>query len=420
MAPDDRAPTDRHKVVVEHLFKVFGGDAEETIRRAQAGEAKDRIYAETHSVAAVADISFSVDLGEIFVVMGLSGSGKSTLIRCLNRLIEPTRGRILLDGEDVLAMDAGALRRLRAHKLSMVFQHFALFPHKTVAENVEFGLKVRGMGAAERRDKALRALAQVGLEAYADVPPDNLSGGMQQRVGLARGLAVDPDIMLMDEPFSALDPLIRRDMQDELLALQSQLHMTILFITHDLHEALRIGDRIAIMKDGRFVQTGTPEEIVARPADDYVAAFTRDVDRGRVFRMGRLSRPAATVTLGDAPGEARRRCDDAAQAGIHVVDDDGFPLGIVPRADLDVLEDGGGELRALMRRNYPAARADQELIELYGACARGLPIAVLDAAGRLQGCVDPLRIFALLAGDAAAGMPACRSETAACEAAKEP
>ncbi|MDN3556661.1 quaternary amine ABC transporter ATP-binding protein [Halomonas maura] len=384
------------KVSVEHLFKVFGADPEETIRRVQAGQAKDRIYADTHSVAAVADVSFGVDPGEIFVVMGLSGSGKSTLIRCLNRLIEPTQGRIRLGGEDVIAMDAEALRRLRAHKLSMVFQHFALFPHKTVVENVEFGLKVRGMAADERRDKALRALAQVGLEAYADVPPATLSGGMQQRVGLARGLAVDPEIMLMDEPFGALDPLIRRDMQDELLALQAQLHMTIIFITHDLHEALRIGDRIAIMKDGRFVQVGTPEEIVARPADDYVAAFTRDVDRGRVFRAGRLSREATVLSPGEDLEAARRRCAAPDVVALYRLDEAGRPLGLLACATLAAV--GSGGLDDALDRDFPRVRADQELIELYGACARGQPIAVLDPEGRLQGVIDPLQVFALLAG----------------------
>ncbi|XKE44545.1 glycine betaine/L-proline ABC transporter ATP-binding protein [Halomonas organivorans] len=417
MTDRNEVPASRQKVVVEHLYKIFGEDAAATILRVEAGETKDRIYAETRSVAAVADVSFTVAPGEIFVVMGLSGSGKSTLIRCLNRLIEPSRGRILLDGQDVVAMDAEALRELRARKLSMVFQHFALFPHKTVGENVEFGLKVRGMPPGERREKALRALAQVGLEAYADVPPDNLSGGMQQRVGLARGLAVDPEIMLMDEPFSALDPLIRRDMQDELLALQEQLHMTILFITHDLHEALRVGDRIAIMKDGRFVQTGTPEQIVAAPADDYVAAFTRDVDRGRVFRMGRLSHEAPTVTPDDDLATARRRCEAHQVTGLHVVDADGYPLGILVRTDLAAAE--GRALRDLMRPDFPAARADQELIELYGACAKGLPIAVLDETGRLLGSVDPLRVFALLAGNGGEEQASPSAEASAPLAARE-
>ncbi|MDR5867365.1 quaternary amine ABC transporter ATP-binding protein [Halomonas koreensis] len=397
MTTDDATPARHHKIVVDHLYKVFGADPEATIRRAEAGESKDDIYAETRSVAAVADVSFTVEPGEIFVVMGLSGSGKSTLIRCLNRLIEPTRGAIRLDGEDVVSLSAEALRELRAHKLSMVFQHFALFPHKTVGENVEFGLKVRGVAPDERRDKARRALAQVGLEAYAEVPPDNLSGGMQQRVGLARGLAVDPDIMLMDEPFSALDPLIRRDMQEELLALQARLHMTIIFITHDLHEALRVGDRIAIMKDGRFVQTGTPEQIVAAPADDYVAAFTRDVDRGRVFRAGRLAKSAPAVTPDEAPARARRRCEEAGLSAIHVVDADGVPQGILTRDEL--ANDEGPGLGERMRRDFPVAGADQELIGLYGACAEGLPIAVLDEAGRLHGTLEPLRVFALLAGN---------------------
>ena len=417
MTNDNDVPASRQKVVVEHLYKVFGEDVEATIRRVDAGESKDNIYTQTRSVAAVADVSLTVGAGEIFVVMGLSGSGKSTLIRCINRLIEPTRGRILLDGQDVVAMDTDALRELRAHKLSMVFQHFALFPHKTVGENVEFGLKVRGMPPAERRDKARRALEQVGLGAYADVPPDTLSGGMQQRVGLARGLAVDPEIMLMDEPFSALDPLIRRDVQDELLALQKQLHMTILFITHDLHEALRIGDRIAIMKDGRFVQVGTPEQIVAAPADDYVAAFTRDVDRGRVFHLGKLGREAPTLTPDDTTATARRRCQELGVKALHVVDADGYPQGLLVCEDLEA--DAGGRVRERMRSDYPAGRTDQELIELYGLCARGLPIAVLDAAGRLHGTVDPLRVFSLLAGQPDEGETSRRADAATALAAKE-
>ncbi|MFC3286118.1 quaternary amine ABC transporter ATP-binding protein [Litchfieldella rifensis] len=385
------------KVCVEGLFKIFGEDPQDTIRRIREGASKEQIYADTKSVAAVADVSFTVEQGEIFVVMGLSGSGKSTLIRCINRLIEPTQGRILLAGEDVIGLDGEALRRLRMNKLSMVFQHFALFPHKTVAENAEYGLKVQGVPAAERRRKAIRALEQVGLAAYADVPPHNLSGGMQQRVGLARGLAVDPQIMLMDEPFSALDPLIRRDMQDELLNLQQQLRMTIIFITHDLHEALRIGDRIAIMKDGRFVQMGTPEEIVARPADDYVSAFTQDVDRSRVFRANMLRRDAQALSPDTTIETALERFESLGRETLFMVDEDGRPLGVVRRHDLE----RGGEKTALrdsLIDDFPSAHRSQELIELYAACSVGLPIAVVDDGGRLEGVVDPLEVFRLLAG----------------------
>ncbi|WP_163558777.1 glycine betaine/L-proline ABC transporter ATP-binding protein [Halomonas sp. NO4] len=385
------------KLRVERLYKVFGDDPDDTIRRVEAGHSKKQIYADTGSVAAVADVSFGVQEGEIFVVMGLSGSGKSTLIRCLNRLIEPTRGSIRIDGEEIVGLDAEALRRLRREKLSMVFQHFALFPHKTVGENVEYGLKIRGLPAQERRDKALRSLEQVGLEAYADVPPDNLSGGMQQRVGLARGLAVDPDLMLMDEPFSALDPLIRRDMQDELLELQQELRMTIVFITHDLHEALRLGDRIAIMKDGRFVQLGSPQEIVAQPADDYVAAFTRDVDRARVFRARTLRRDAEALSADASVAAARVQLTRLERSALYVVDDYDRPQGVVRREALEA--NGLSSLDEALVREFPTADAEQELVELYSACAAGLPVALLDDEGRLTGIVEPLEVFQLLGGN---------------------
>lgn len=387
------------KVIVENLFKIFGANPEDAMERIRQGQSKDAIYAETGAVAAVADVSFTVNQGQIFVVMGLSGSGKSTLVRCINRLIEPTAGRITLDGDNIVDMDAEQLRRVRLEKLSMVFQHFALFPHKSVGENVEYGLKIQGMDAPARREKALAALEQVGLKAWADVPPDNLSGGMQQRVGLARGLAVDPEIMLMDEPFSALDPLIRRDMQDELLALQDQLHMTIIFITHDLHEALRLGDQIAIMKDGRFVQLGTPEEIVAHPADDYVSAFTQDVDRSRVFTVRRVARPAHALVLADDLHTASERFDATGRDALYVVNGQSQPQGVLRVGDLREAGEVGGSLEALLVREFSTARSSQELVELYGPCASGLPVAVVDDEGRLRGVVDPLEVFRLLAGE---------------------
>jgi glycine betaine/proline transport system ATP-binding protein len=246
----------------------------------------------TGCVAAVRDVSFEVSPGEVFVVMGLSGSGKSTLVRCLTRLIEPTAGQVLIDGEDVLKLGEERLREIRRTKVSMVFQHFGLLPHRRIIENVAFGLEIQGVEKTERMAAAQRVIEVVGLDGWADSYPDELSGGMQQRVGLARALATDPQIMLFDEPFSALDPLIRRDMQDEVVRLQKELKKTMIFITHDLMEALKLGDRIAIMKDGHFVQVGTPEEVVGHPADDYVADFIRDVPRAHVLTVRAIMRPA--------------------------------------------------------------------------------------------------------------------------------
>ncbi len=391
----DEAP----KVEVEHLSKVFGPAPKTALERLAQDSSKDVILEETGHVVAVADVSFTVGSGEIFVVMGLSGSGKSTLIRCINRLIDPTAGRVLVDGEDVTAADRERLRRIRLTRMAMVFQHFALFPHKTVAENVEYGLKIQNVPAETRREKALRALDLVGLRAWADSPPDTLSGGMQQRVGLARALAVDAEILLMDEPFSALDPLIRRDMQDELLALQQDIGMSIIFITHDLHEALILGDRIAIMKDGRFVQVGTPEEIVGAPADPYVAAFTQDVDRGRVFTAATvMAAPEALVAGRDSVQTARERMRTLGRDALFLVDGQGRPQGVVCEADLLRAEVAGADLRGLAREDFPSARREQPLAELYEACRAGLPLAVLDNAARLSGVVEPRAVFAALAG----------------------
>src|SRR5690554_1837696 len=289
------------KLSMQGLYKVFGPAPEEAVELARGGSDKDEIYRRTGSVVAVNNVNLEVAAREIFVVMGLSGSGKSTLVRCINRLIEPTSGQLLIDGQDVLQADEEGLRQLRLNKVSMVFQHFALFPHRTVAENAAYGLKVRGVGAAERRAKAVEALEAVGLGAWADTSPVNLSGGMQQRVGLARALAVDPEILLMDEPFSALDPLIRRDMQQEVCRLQRELNKTSVFITHDLSEALKLGDRIAIMRDGEIVQVGTPEQVVGSPADDYVRDFTSDVARTTVLTVRWLMRAAFESEALDGP-----------------------------------------------------------------------------------------------------------------------
>ncbi|MFC9679199.1 glycine betaine/L-proline ABC transporter ATP-binding protein [Streptomyces sp. NPDC056948] len=298
--PQDSAPTP--VISVRELWKVFGPKANqvpgsEELRGLTRRELMDR----TGCTAAVRDVNFEVAPGEVFVVMGLSGSGKSTLVRCLTRLIEPTAGEILFEGEDIRDADASRLRELRRSKFSMVFQHFGLLPHRRVVDNVSFGLEIRGMSRAERTKRALEVVELVGLSGYENSYPDQLSGGMQQRVGLARALAGDPDVLLFDEPFSALDPLIRRDMQNEVVRLHHEVGKTMVFVTHDLSEALRLGDRILIMRDGRMVQCGTGDELVGAPADDYVRDFVRDVPRGDVLTLRWIMRPAGPDDPLDGP-----------------------------------------------------------------------------------------------------------------------
>jgi glycine betaine/proline transport system ATP-binding protein len=264
-----------NKIVVKNVYKIFGGRAQEALNMVRANQSKDQVLAQTGCVVGVNDLSLAIGSGEIFVIMGLSGSGKSTLVRHINRLIDPTSGEILVDGENILTYDMEALRQFRRHKISMVFQSFGLLPHKTVQDNVAYGLKVRGESKEHCIERAQHWISTVGLKGYENKYPHQLSGGMRQRVGLARALAADTDIILMDEAFSALDPLIRAEMQDQLLELQSSLKKTIVFITHDLDEAVRIGNRIAILKDGRLIQVGTPKEILHSPADDYVDRFVQ-------------------------------------------------------------------------------------------------------------------------------------------------
>ncbi|MET8578471.1 glycine betaine/L-proline ABC transporter ATP-binding protein [Streptomyces sp. NPDC005012] len=321
----------------EHVYKVFGRRPEQAVERLRKGA--DREELRTDGVtAAVIDASFTVEPGEIFVVMGLSGSGKSTLLRMLNGLLEPTTGTVSFDGQDLAALSAAELRTLRSRRISMVFQHFALFPHRTVVQNAAYGLEVQGVPRAERERRATEALALCGLEGWETSWPDELSGGMRQRVGLARALATDADLLLMDESFSALDPLIRREMQDQLLDLQKTLHKTIVFITHDLNEAMRLGDRIAVMRDGEIVQIGTAEDILVRPEGEYVASFIRDVDRSKVLTAASVmdtaprsdaadcSCPTATP---DTPVE--ELCALGARSGhpVAVLDEDGGLVGSV-------------------------------------------------------------------------------------------
>lgn len=302
---------------VENVYKVFGRRPEAVVERLKAGETRHEV--EEDGIAAVIDASFEVYSGEIFVVMGLSGSGKSTVIRTLNALQPATSGTVEIMGQDLAELSAKELRALRANNIAMVFQHFALFPHWTVIENAAYSLETQGVEKSERYAKAYEILESVGLKGWEDSYPSELSGGMQQRVGLARALAADTDIMLMDEAFSALDPLIRREMQDELRQLQDEMGRTIVFITHDLNEAMFLGDRIAVMKDGRIVQIGTPEQIMSEPADEYVASFTADVDRGRVLTAKAVMVPEAELTEGDRIALARKSLSVKADATIQEI-----------------------------------------------------------------------------------------------------
>lgn len=278
-------------ISVRNVWKVFGPNAEKLIGTPDADLTRTELRNKTGNTIAVRDVSFEVAKGEVFVVMGLSGSGKSTLVRCMTRLIEPTRGELIYDGEDILKVDANRLRELRRTKFSMVFQHFGLLPHRKVVDNIAYSLEINGVSKADRHKRAHEVIELVGLQGYSEAYPEQLSGGMQQRVGLARALAVDPQIMFLDEPFSALDPLIRRDMQNEVIRLHHDLGKTMVFITHDLQEAAKVGDRIAIMRDGALIQVGTPEELVANPKDEYVANFVRDIAKSHVLTLKYLARP---------------------------------------------------------------------------------------------------------------------------------
>ncbi|MGP3982027.1 quaternary amine ABC transporter ATP-binding protein [Streptomyces sp. KR80] len=341
---------------VRNLWKVFGRKAERIPGSPHAELSAEELQRQTGCTAAVRDVSFDVRRGEVFVVMGLSGSGKSTLVRCLTRLIEPTSGSLEMDGEDVLAMDKNRLRELRRHRASMVFQHFGLLPHRSVIDNVAYGLEIQGKSKAERRERAAEMVEKVGLAGLGERRPGQLSGGQQQRVGLARALAVDPEVLLFDEPFSALDPLIRRDMQEEVIRLHREEGRTMVFITHDLSEALKLGDRIALMRDGEIVQLGTPEQIVANPADAYVRDFVRDVPREQVITVRRAMRPAASAETETGPAVAPgTKVVDAIEAvargGEHVrVVENGRTLGVVDYeqlltvvAGLDEEAEGEGE-----------------------------------------------------------------------------
>ncbi len=320
------------KIAIENVYKIFGPDPQSVMPMVHEGKSKDEVLEATGHTIGIRDVSLNIRGGEIFVVMGLSGSGKSTLIRHINRLIEPTAGRILIDGNDVLDLGPEELRELRRYKMSMVFQRFALLPHKTVIENVASGLDIRGSSKKEAAERAEEQVSLVGLAGFENQYPSQLSGGMQQRVGLARALATDADVLLMDEAFSALDPLIRNDMQDQLIEIQQKLHRTIVFITHDLDEALRIGDQIAILKDGELRQVGTPEEIIMSPADEYVSRFVKDVNRGRCVTVGSIAETYPTIPVGLASfGDAYKQITADSLDAVFVVDEKKHPVGAITR-----------------------------------------------------------------------------------------
>lgn len=369
------------KIEVKNLTKVFGKHPKQGIKMLQEGKDKTTILKETGMTVGVNQVSFEVEEGEIFVIMGLSGSGKSTLIRLINRLIEPTSGQVRIDGEDLAQMDKEQLRQTRRKKLSMVFQNFGLFPHRTVLENAGFGLEVQGIERQEIDERAMRALAMVGLSGYESQLPSQLSGGMQQRVGLARALTNDPDVLLMDEAFSALDPLIRKEMQDELIELQGQMKKTILFITHDLDEALKIGDRIALMKDGVIVQIGTPEEIMTNPADDYVRKFVEDVDRSKVFSAQHVMKRPETIDIDKhGPRVALQRMRQAGISSIYVINHKMKLMGVITAdAASEAVKKGVQNVQDVMETQVPVVAPDLPLSELFNIIHdTPVPVAVVE------------------------------------------
>src|SRR5699024_7187636 len=391
------------KIKVENLTKIFGKKKQQqkALELLEDNKTKDEILKESGATVGVNQADLDIKEGEIFVIMGLSGSGKSTLVRMLNRLIEPTDGSVYIDGEDIMQMNKESLRDVRRKKISMVFQNFGLFPHRTILENTEYGLEVQGVDKEERQQKAERALDNAGLLPYKDQLPNQLSGGMQQRVGLARALANDPEVLLMDEAFSALDPLIRRDMQDELLEMQETMQKTIIFITHDLNESLRIGDRIAIMKDGEVVQVGTGEEILTNPANEYVRRFVEDVDRSKIITAENIMERPQTLIMGhDGPRIAKQRMQAERLSNILVVNKQKQLLGYV--TDQDVLKaiDEDLTIEDVLRQGVPEVSKDKLMNELYDLIHDSVtPIAVTNDDHRLLGIIVRSHVLGALAKD---------------------
>jgi glycine betaine/proline transport system ATP-binding protein len=398
-----------HKIRCQNLWKIFGPRPEGTLGLIENGASKQEVMEKTGHVIAVRDVSLEVRENEVFVVMGLSGSGKSTLVRCLNRLMEPTSGSVFIEGANIGEMNAHQLRELRRHKFSMVFQHFGLLPHRSVIDNVTFGLEVRGDNKKERQESARKAVELVGLGGWENSQIQELSGGMQQRVGLARALAVGSEILLMDEPFSALDPLIRRQMQEEFLNLRAKVKKTVVFITHDLLEALNLGDRIAIMRDGDIVQLGTPEEIVTKPADDYVREFVKDVPRGKVVPVNTIMEQPQLVTSGEQSvsavlEEMEKKDVDLA----FVVNSDMVYEGVLTREQATAAKENGSmKIGEVASREFPTTSPNAPLEQCLPLVAEGdTPVAVLDEKRHLVGIITrPALLKAVQSGGANSGEP---------------
>ncbi len=399
--------SDSHVIEVRNLYKIFGHNpSERALPLVEKGLSKAEILEKTGCTVGINDATFSVRKREIFVIMGLSGSGKSTVIRCVNRLIDATAGEVLVDGKNILEASTDDLREYRRKKMSMVFQRFGLLPHRSVIDNVAFGLEIQGIGREERYEKARKAISTVGLDGYESSMTQALSGGMQQRVGLARALANDPEILLMDEAFSALDPLIRVQLQDELLELQARQHRTILFITHDLDEALKLGDRIAIMKDGAVVQVGTPEEILSKPADDYVRDFVENVDRSKVITAGSVMRKTDVAYIDNGPHQALRQMRNLGASSLFVLDTDRKFKGLIKLEEVAELarkvpehEDERRTIEPVLHTEFFSTRPEVPIAELLEESARNVvPIAVVDEEGVFKGIVTRPAILAGIAG----------------------
>ncbi|AKP67158.1 quaternary amine ABC transporter ATP-binding protein [Companilactobacillus ginsenosidimutans] len=390
------------KVEVKNLTKIFGRHVNRAKELLKKGETKPDILKETGATVGVDQANFEINDGEIFVIMGLSGSGKSTLIRMINRLIEPTDGEVLIDGENLMTMDKKTLRDVRRKKMSMVFQSFGLLPNRTVLENAEYGLEIQGVDKDERIKKAKTALDQVGITGYDDEYPSQLSGGMQQRVGLARALANDPQILLMDEAFSALDPLNRSDMQDQLLDLQENMQKTIIFISHDLNEALKIGDRIMIMRDGEVVQTGTPEDILTHPANEYVENFIENVDRSKVLTAGNVMIRPVTINVDKAgPRLTLKRMRNNEVSNAYVIDNTRKLLGVVDAKDvISLIRNNSSDLRSVVNPDVPTTHENKPISDLMDDISHtGIPIAVTNDKHQLLGIIVRGAVLGALAGN---------------------
>ena len=387
---------------VKNVSKLFGPQIEQGLQLLEQGWGKEKLAKEKQITVGVNRVNMEIKEGEIFVIMGLSGSGKSTLVRMFNRLIEPTSGEILVHGKDLRKMNKEQLREVRRKTISMVFQKFALFPHRTVLDNVEYGLEIQKVDKEVRREKAKASLELVGLKGWEDKMPDELSGGMQQRVGLARALANDPEVLLMDEAFSALDPLIRRDMQDELIELQDKMKKTIIFITHDSDEALRIGDRIALMKDGAVVQIGTPEEIMIQPANSYVARFVEDVDLSKVLTASHVMRRPETITLDRGPRVALELMRERGISNLFVIDRSKKLLGVITAEDATRAMRENKPLNDILITDGPTVSPETLIHELFEIVSSAhVPLAVVGENGRLQGVIVRGALLGALSGEVA-------------------